>query len=183
MSTRISVPLSEIDENFLKKLREEYPRNSRLDIQIVNLDDIPGFSEEDFWEIIAQLDWSADGREDALAPAMAALAEHKTSHIYLFEDILAEKLYQLDTRLHAKASYPDDHFSEDGFLYVRAAVVAAGKDQYLQVLKDPNQIDGKKDFEPLLSLAALAYIQKTGLEFDYIPPVSYETYSNEAGWA
>jgi hypothetical protein len=183
MSTRISVPLSEIDENFLKKLREEYPRNSRLDIQIVALDDIPNFSEEDFWQIIAQLNWSAESRDAVLSPAVSALAAHKASHIYLFEDLLAEKLYQLDTQLHAKAAYPNGHFSEDGFLYIRAAVVAAGKDHYRRVLNEPSEISGEEDFEPLLSLAALAYMQKTGLEFNYIPPTSYETYSNEAGWA
>ena len=89
----------------------------------------------------------------------------------------------MDTRLHAKAAYPDDHFSEDGFLYVRAAVVAAGKDKYLGVLDNPSEISGEEGFEPLLSLAALAYMHKTGLEFNYIPPTNYETYSNEAGWA
>ena len=44
-------------------------------------------------------------------------------------------------------------------------------------------IDADDDFEPILSLAALAYERKTGKDSDYIAPVDYETYANEAGWA
>ena len=109
MNTRISVPLSEIDENFLKKLKEDYPHNSRLDIQIINLDELPVFSEEDFWEIIAQLDWEADSRDAVLAPAVSTLAAHAISHIYLFEDILDFILKQfswLKTRLLSPGCVP-----------------------------------------------------------------------------
>jgi hypothetical protein len=183
MTTRISVPLSEIDEKFLQELKEKYPGHTRLDIQVVNLDDIPSFSEDDFWSIINLLDWSTEGtRNDVLMPAVEALAQHPVSHIYLFEDMLAEKLYQLDTKAHANAAYPDDHFSEDGFLYVRAAVVASGKARYQEVMQDPTKTPHDEDFEPLLSLAALAYKQKTNSPFDYISPTNYETYSNEKGW-
>ena len=182
MTTKISVPLSEVDEKFLKELKEKYPSHTRLDIQVVNLDEIPAFSEEDFWSVIGLLDWDAETRNEVLTPAVEALAQHPASHIYLFEDILAEKLYMLDTKAHAQASYPEDSFSEDGFLYVRAAVVAQGKEKYYRVLQAPCQINPDEDFEPLLSLAALAYEQKTGSEFDYISPIRYETYANEEGW-
>ncbi|MCB9040356.1 MAG: DUF4240 domain-containing protein [Lewinellaceae bacterium] len=182
MTTKISVPLSEVDEKFLKELKEKYPSHTRLDIQVVNLDDIPTFTEEDFWSIIGLLDWNAETRNEVLTPAVEALAQHPASHIYLFEDILAEKLYALDTKAHARAAYPKDSFSEDGFLYVRAAVVAQGKEKYKQILQGPAQINPDEDFEPLLSLAALAYEQKTGSEFDYPSPTSYETYANEASW-
>ena len=182
MTTKISVPLSEVDEKFLKELKEKYSIHTRLDIQVVNLDDIPTFSEEDFWFVIDLLNWKAEVRNEVLNPAIEELTQHATSHIYLFEDILAEKLHLLDTKAHARAAYPGDSFSEDGFLYVRAAVVAQGKEKYSQVLQDSTQIDPNEDFEPLLSLAALAYEQKTGSEFDYISPISYETYANEAGW-
>lgn len=182
MTTKISVPLSEVDEKFLKELKEKYPSHTRLDIQVVNLEDIPSFSEEDFWPILGLLDWNAEDRNEVLTPAVEALAQHPTSHIYLFEDILAEKLYLLDTKAHARAAYPGDSFSEDGFLYVRAAVVAQGKGKYYEVLQNPAQINADEDFEPLLSLAALAFEHKTGSEFDYSSPLSYETYANDAGW-
>ena len=183
MTTRISVPLSEIDEKFLQDLKEKYPGHIRLDIQVVNLDEIPSFTEEDFWSIIDLLDWSAESsRANVLKPAVEALAQHPESHIFLFEDILTEKLHQLDTKAHANVAYPGNHFSEDGFLYVRAAVVASGKAKYQEVFRNPTKMPTDKDFEPLLSLAALAYEQKTNAPFDYIPPTSYETYSNEQGW-
>jgi len=51
------------------------------------------------------------------------------------------------------------------------------------VLDNPASLNKEIDFEPLLSLAALAYQQKTGRMFDYISPVSYETYANEDGWS
>ena len=183
MTNKISIPLSEMDENFLKELKEKYPDHSRLDIQVVSLEDIPSFSEDDFWEIIDLLDWSTKGsRNEVLEPAIVALAEGPISNIYLFEDQLAEKLFHLDTKAHAKAAYPDQRFSEDGFLYVRAAIVASGKNNYKKVLTHPSHLSGAQDFEPLLSLAALAYERKTQANFDYLPPTNYETYSNAAGW-
>ena len=63
---------------------------------------------------------------------------------------------------------------------MRAAVVAQGK-EYYEALQNPAQINADEDFEPLLSLAALAFEHKTGSEFDYIAPISYETYTNEEG--
>ncbi len=180
MTTRISIPLSEMDEDFLKKLKKEYPQRARLDIQVVDLETIPAFSEDDFWLIIDKLDM--DNKTNTLKLAIDELAEHPISHIYLFEDKLAEKLYLLDTKAHAEAAYSSTPFSEDGFLYIRAAVVAQGKQYFERVLKNPEEISHNEDFEPLLSLAACAYEQKTGKEFDYIPPLNYETYANEEGW-
>ena len=106
-----------------------------------------------------------------------------SAFVHLFEDLLAEKLFQLDTRAHAKAAYPEGTFSEDGFLYVRAAVVAAGKKASQEVWQHPERMPADEDFEPLLSLAALAFEKKTGYAFDYLPTVSYETYANQEGWS
>lgn len=183
MTGRISVPLSEMDEKFLQDLKEKYPGHTRLDIQVVNLEEIPSFNEDDFWGIIDLLDWSSKGtRMDVITPAVDSLAQHQISHIYLFEDILAEKLFLLDTKAHAKVAYPTGHFSEDGFLYIRAAVVASGKAKFLEVLQNPSLTPSEEDFEPILSLAAVAYEKKTKSSFDYIPATNYETYANEKGW-
>ncbi len=184
MTTRISVSLSKMDDKFIEDLRKKYPGEVRLDIQVVDLDAVPSFTEEHFWNIIALLDWNTpEDRDEVLAPAVASLSAHPVSHIYLFEDMVSEKLYQLDTRAHAQAAYPDgSHFSEDGFLYIRAAVVASGRERYEAVLRDPSQMPSGEDFEPLLSLPALAYERQTGVPFDYVSPTSYETYANEEGW-
>ncbi|WP_282784880.1 DUF4240 domain-containing protein [Phaeodactylibacter xiamenensis] len=181
MTTKITVPLSEVDEQFLKELKEKHPSHARLYIQVVDMDSAPAFKEEHFWSIIDMLDWNAKTRGEVLKPAVAALAQRPNSDIYLFEDYLAEKLFLLDTRAHAEAAYPNSRISEDGFLYVRAAVIARGQAFFLSVLESPSQIDPEEDFEPLLSLSSLAYETKNGNAFDYTAPVSYETYANEKG--
>lgn len=183
MTTKISVSLSAVDEGFLKELKSKFGDHTRLDIQVVELDEDPPLTENEFWDIIAQLDWEAPSRDEVLHPAVRALAERPLGHIYQFEDILAEKLFHLDTEPHATAAYPPpQHISEDGFLYIRAAVVASGRETYEAAQQDPFQLPADEDFEPLLSLAALAYEGKTGKKFDYVSPVSYETYSNKKGW-
>ncbi|MCI5080412.1 MAG: DUF4240 domain-containing protein [Saprospiraceae bacterium] len=182
MTSKFSLPLSEVDEKFLNELKAKYPGHTRLDIQLVDTDEIPSFSITDFWQIIDLLNWSAEETEETIAPAVDALSKHPLSHIYLFEDMLAELLYALDTQQHAQVAYPDKPISADGFLYVRAAIVAQGKRHYEEVLHTPEKLDKHADFEPLLSVAALAYEKTTKKPFDYIPAISYETYSNEAGW-
>jgi Protein of unknown function (DUF4240) len=183
MTTKISVSLAAIDEDFLRQLKSKHTRHTRLDIQVVELDEEPVLTEANFWAIIAQLDWTAESREAVLYPAVQALARQPLSHIYQFEDMLAEKLHALDTAAHATTAYPEPRrVSEDGFLYVRAAVIARGQAHYDTVLHNPAALPADEDFEPLLSLAALAYTRKTGKSFDYVSPLSYETYANETGW-
>ena len=177
------MPISELDEDFLQKLKEKYAGYTRVDIQVVDMGDQPALTEAEFWGIIARLDWSAAMPEVILAPAVQILAEHPLGHIFQFEDMLATKLQALDTRLHAAYAYPASApFSEDGFLYARAAVLASGQERYEQIAQDATQMPSDDDFEPLLSLAALAYKAKTGQDFDYFSPISYETYANTKGW-
>lgn len=81
-----------------------------------------------------------------------------------------------------KNSWGEDRpFSSDYFLYARACVVANGKDYFERVLADPTQMPKGFTFEALLYLAADAYKRKTGQDFEYVPTVSYETYSNPPG--
>ena len=94
-----------------------------------------------------------------------------------------ERPLGLHARLqHGEVAYPGRRVSVDGFLYVRAAVIAKGQVHYEKVLSSPKQLDPEVDFEPLLSLAAAAFESKMQKPFDYFPPVSYETYTNEKGW-
>lgn len=183
MTPKISISLSTIDAAFLQLLKAKYGAHTRLDIQVVELDEAPALSETDFWDVIAQLNWDAATSEEVMEPAITALAQHPLGHIYQFEDLMAEKLFLLDTSAHADAAYPEpQRISEDGFLYVRAAALAGGRDHYNAILNDPALLPADEDFEPLLSLAALAYTRKTGQPFDYIAPVDYETYANQEGW-
>ena len=189
ITTRISIPLSKMNEQFIEELKKKYPGHVRLDIQVVETEKIPNFSEADFWKVIGMLDWSHEEEDDdaVLAPAVDYLSALEPAAILLFEDILAEKLFQLDKRAYAEqigedAYRPESAFSADNFLYARACVVANGKDFYEKVLADPTQMPKNLTFEPLLSLAGRAYQKKTGEEFDYFPTTMYETFSNPEGW-
>lgn len=143
---------------------------------------IPTLSETDFWNVVQRLDWDASTRQQILAPAVEALAQYPESAIRQFEDIMAQKLFLLDTAAHAQAAYPQQRISVDGFLYIRAAAVAAGREAYEYILQHPQALNPNQDFEPLLYLAAEAFERKTGQPFTYVSPVSYETYANESGW-
>lgn len=149
-------------------------------------------NESTFWDIIGRFDWDRTGDDDAvLEPALQALAALDQDAIFNFDDILSEKLHALDTRQHARACYAgeldpdegDDYISADGFLYSRCVVVANGRDFYTSVLADPSKMPQEMEFESLLSLPASAYERKTGKGYEHIPPVSYESFQNSAGWA
>jgi len=120
-----------------------------------------------------------------IEPLVQALANMPSTNIHQFADILAEKLWLLDTHAHAEASIRDeekDYLSVDEFLYDRCCVVANGKALYEEVLHDPSKFPTGLSFERLLSVARRAYQRKTGKALVHIPRKSYETYSNEAGW-
>ncbi len=80
--------------------------------------------------------------------------------------------------------YPtgEDYFSADLFLYARCAVVANGKDTYLQVLKNPMTFPKDVYFEALLNLPEKAWRKKTGEELEHLPKYMYETGFNPNGW-
>ena len=144
-----------------------------------------------FWDLIELLDLSQWGNDDAvIGPTVAALAELDESDITGFEDRLAEKLYALDTKAHARQigagayTEPGYDFSADGFLYARCAVVAGGKSFYERVLRDPSKWPPEEHwFEALLTIPREAHKLTTDVEYDHFPPTDYETMSNKDGWA
>ena len=145
-------------------------------------------TEAKFWAIIAMLNWAATGDDAAvIAPAVEELAKYEIEEIYEFENILAQKLYALDTRAHAEQigeyAYRDgEHFSSDWFLYARCVVVANGEDLYARVLENPMEFPKDMEFESLLYIAPEAFQLKTGRDYDHVNEPSYETYSNADGW-
>lgn len=150
----------------------------------------PPMDDEAFWRIIGLLDWDETGDDDAVVePAVAALAALSPDAITGFEETLSRKLYALDTQAHAREigedAYAGDEedFSADTFLYARCCVVANGRDVYESVLADPAQFAKDMDFEALLEVAATAFERRTGEDPEFFDTsVSYETFSNEAGW-
>lgn len=146
--------------------------------------------DNEFWRIISLFDWKKTGDDDAvIRPAVKELAKQSAEDIVAFEEVLSQKLYALDTKAHArnigKDAYVGDggRFSVDWFLYARCCVVANGRELYEAVLNDPEQFPKDMEFEALLGLAGAAYEAKTGEEHEgFETSVSYETFSNRAGW-
>jgi hypothetical protein len=146
-----------------------------------------------FWDLIAKLDWSGEGDDDKIVePVVEALAALPDSAIAAFQNTLASKLYALDGRAWARESGSGiwwgepDKLSVDGFLYARLAVVANGRGNYESVLADPKQMPKDNEFESLMYVASKAYERKTGLDDNGdldMTDVSFETFSNEDGWA
>lgn len=146
-------------------------------------------NENEFWTIIGKLDWTAEDEEDVIEPVIEYLASKTDEELFEFEELLAQKLFALDTKANAKESgeygYTDDdsqYFSVDSFLYARACVVANGQDFYNKVLKDPQEFPKDMDFETLLYVAQEAFERKNDDEWDYVSPTCYETFQNREGW-
>ena len=103
---------------------------------------------------------------------------------------MAQKLFALDTREHARAVYkgeidPDDgdqYISADDFLYSRCVMIVNGREAYENAVKDPTLMPQGSEFEAVLSLAQNACELKTGEDLDVTTPVSYESFSNVEGW-
>ncbi len=181
----LHIPLASLDELLVQELRQRYePATVEL---VVHTPSADWLDEEQFWQIMAMLDWEKSGQDDAvLAPAAKALSTLPITAIHQFEDVLAKKLWLLDTPAHAAASLanrPDAALSADGFLYDRCCVVANGRVFYEEVLRNPAKMPADFSFGRLLSLPKQAYRIKTGKHFIHIPRYSYETYSNEVAWA
>lgn len=185
-TTVFKVNISDITPQFFQELQESYGKTAQLEIRVD--DPVHGeglLSEEQFWEIVDKLDWTQKKQSDIIRPAVELLSQMPIAAIYVFHDLLSEKLYRLDTRSHANAyqeKQEDGMFSVDDFLYVRCGVVGEGRSYYDKVLHTPSEMPGDIDFEYLLGLAGEAYLLKTGSVFDYAPLFNYETRSNTEGW-
>jgi hypothetical protein len=93
-----------------------------------------------------------------------------------FDRILERKLYDLDrAEIH---EHTDG--SDDGFLYARGFIVAAGKDYYDAVLAKPSTARMDLECEEMCYLSWELYEENFGV----LPPseISRESCSNTAGW-
>ena len=176
------------DNQISLKIRKGYIEGTAPEYEQPDWASMNMSNEETFWRVVSLFDWKKTGDDEAvIKPAVRALAQMNIEDIKLFEDILAKKLFALDTEAHAReigeeAFKSIKHFSTDWFLYVRCAVVANGSEFYLSVLEDPTLMPKDIEFEAILTVASDAYEHKTSEEFDYVSEISYETYSNKKGW-
>jgi Protein of unknown function (DUF4240) len=75
-----------------------------------------------------------------------------------------------------------NYISADDFLYARCGVVAAGRTFYETVQAQPSLFPTDVYFGCLLSVAGDAYEEVTGEPLTTDFPISYESFSNSAGW-
>jgi len=189
MAETIHISVDNLNEHFLDNIKEQYP-NASLEIKVKATTPKDALKEKEFWEIIHLLDWS-DNQEDELVikPAITALASRKMRHIYEFQDFLSEKLFLLDTKIHAQNvgenNYINEttYFSVDEFLYARCCVIANGEAAFKTVLQDPTKMPKDLTFEALLSIARKAYHLKIGKILTYQPKFNIETFANKKGWS
>ncbi|MEM8527847.1 MAG: DUF4240 domain-containing protein [Bacteroidota bacterium] len=182
MQATIRISVNQLSEHFLQEMKEKYA-GAELEISINREQREVEISEDFFWELIALLDWEQEENKQITEPLIDRLSQLGSNEIYGFQDILSEKLYQLDQEVFASSTVKNiDDLSADGFLYDRLCVVANGRAFYEEVLAHPSQMPKNLSFEPLLYVAAKAYEKKTGKEFSYFPMFNYETYSNKEGW-
>lgn len=186
MDTVLRMKAAALSPALVEDLKQQIGQYADVEIHVRNAPDSAAWLDEDqFWDLIGRLDWSKEGDDAAvIEPVVAALAAMNVADIYRFQDVLAEKLWLLDTRAHAEASVedPDEYISADIFLYDRCCVVANGRKFYEKVLQDPSQWPKGLSFERLLDVASDAYERKTGSEMDYFSTYNYESGSNEKGW-
>ncbi|MFB7915409.1 DUF4240 domain-containing protein [Streptomyces sp. NPDC056061] len=139
-------------------------------------------NEDAFWQLIEECRPSAaDPDGDLLAAALTArLANGPVADVIGFAEQLSRLLFELDRREYG------DELSGDAFLYTRAAVVAAGREVYEGVRRDPELfVPFAEDLvwaEALLRVPDNAYRCVTGDAWDRGTAYDYESYSNKAGW-
>lgn len=170
----------EIQNEKSRIAREEYRKRSMKPKKMLD--------DNLFWEVINKIDWTKQDDEDRMNLAIEFLSKKKVSEIKQFQENLSYKLYQLDTKEHAKnigeESFKNEetHFSVDYFLYVRCCVIANGKEVFENTLNNSKQMPKDLDFEPLIYLAEQAYEKRMNKELEYDTGCDYETYSNIKGW-
>lgn len=141
--------------------------------------------EDEFWQFIDILGGSAD--DDAVTRLTEALRGGGKRTAVGFAERLAATLYDLDREELFRqpvrwADAPDEDaipLSDDSFLYLRAGIVARGKDSVEAVLADPAVLQAElwDDGESLLYAAEEA----AGDQIE--TRLSYETGSNAAFWS
>lgn len=94
------------ETTFLEDLHQQFGRTADFEIRILgDMEPADVLDENGFWELIALLDWSKEGNDDAvMEPVIEALSKKTLLAIHQFYAILSEKLWLLDTEKSASES-------------------------------------------------------------------------------
>lgn len=99
-SSAFKIQINQLSPAFIKEMKEKYGE-AELEITVNRKPDFMPLKEAEFWAIIDLLDWEKEEDAAIVAPAIEQLRSLPVAHIYTFEDILSEKLYQLDQQKYA----------------------------------------------------------------------------------
>lgn len=140
-----------------------------------------------FWGTLDLCDWEHEGDDEkVLEPVIDFLSKQDDDVIFLFEEIMAQLLYHIDTKKNfekCKEISGDD--SADSFLYSRCVALINGPGFYSAV--ESGRVDDlwNMEFESVLYVAMTAWGRKHDkdpLDFPYSSSLNYETGSNKNGW-
>ncbi len=114
--------------------------------------------------------------DEVISALREQLGKLSAEELLAFDRILERKLFDIDR---AEIQEHTDG-SDDGFLYARGFIVAAGKDYYDAVNATPSVALMDFECEEICYLSAFLYKEK----FGEMPEsgISRETCSNKAGW-
>lgn len=140
-----------------------------------------------FFEIVLTIcDWGASGNDEkVLRPLVKYLAQQPDETIFSFDEIMAELLFELDTKKNFKNACKYYNHSEDSFLYSRCCALLNGEEYYKKAKAGKVSDLWKMEFEAILSVPVLAWEEKYGEDagdYPHITEKSYETGSNVDGW-
>jgi len=150
---------------------------------------VSAMDDSEFWTLISLIDIKKldEGDEDtALQKLTDVLASKSEAEIGAFEEMLSQKLYNIDGRKWINQAGESSN-SDDGFLYARCYVVAKGKKYYQEVLSKPSLMPKSSDqwAESMLYITMKAWTTLTGKneeQFTLYASVSSETGSNTDQW-
>lgn len=85
-----------------------------------------------FWDTMELCDWDYEGDDDkVLFPVIEYLSKTDNETIFMFDDLMSELLYELDTKELAElCEEVDGCISDDGFLYSRCVALINGAKYY-----------------------------------------------------
>jgi hypothetical protein len=141
-----------------------------------------------FWTAMDLCDWEHEGEDEkVLEPVILYLSKQSDELIFLFDDLMTELLYNLDTRSnYERCKEVSGYDSDDLFLYSRCVALINGRDTYQSIIENGFPDDWwNLEFESLLYVPQEAWERKHGSdsdEYPHVTPLSYEIGSNEEGW-
>ena len=140
-----------------------------------------------FFEMIMTIcDWDASGDDEkVLKPLVEYLAQQPDETIFSFDEIMAELLFELDTKKNFKKACKYYAHSDDSFLYSRCCALINGEEYYEKAKVGKVSDLWQMEFEAILDVPMCAWEKKHKMNsenYPYLPAKSYETGSNADGW-